>query len=221
MTTQELINEAISYFDDTPSDDSENTNRRYRALFYSQQTVEEVWDHFPWSFKKATTTATITGGNNYFNLPATFANFGSWGGVWYSDKQLVEVDLATIVELRASNYGTLDAFCVAMSTDSDSANTKQAQTVSVSGDTTLNVYYDKLPPTLVDAPTDHELYNIPGQYHRTVILPGVVAKLERSKGSQDGFWEGRYREALARMIHNERPYRTSVRKLPPAHRGMY
>lgn len=221
MTTQELINEAISYYDDSPSDDAQNTNRRLRVLFCAQQTVEEVWESFPWPFKQATTTATISAGNNYFNLPADFASFGMWGGVYYSKVRLAEVDLEWIIDYRLSGYGTLDAFALSQSTDSDSANTRQGQTISMAGNTTLNVYYDKLPPTLVDAANNHELYNIPGQYHRGVILPGVVSKLQRSKDDTDPFWEGRYREGLGQMRVSERPHRTTVRKAPMKHRGMW
>lgn len=62
MTGAELISDAISYYDNTDSNDAGNAQRRLRVLHAAQMVLEEVYNFKPWPFKRHKVTVTSSSG---------------------------------------------------------------------------------------------------------------------------------------------------------------
>lgn len=62
MTGAELINEAISHYDNTNSSDAGNAQRRIRILHAAQMVLDEVYNFKPWPFKRHKVTVETSAG---------------------------------------------------------------------------------------------------------------------------------------------------------------
>lgn len=239
MNTSSLIDTVLSYTDNVDSNDADYTSRRTRLLEYAQEVVDEVWNSAEFVFKlKGPTTITVpawtTGSPSRYQLPTDFATFGKIGKVFNADvgEPLDEVAATQFImnyfpgsTLTYSPLSRPREFAVMGDDAGNIANATPKPywlyLPNLTAAVNLVYFYQVIPPTLVDATGDTGLlYKIPAQYHRTVILPGVVAKTGKSKG--DGRdWESEYRRGLSMMQKAETPRRSSTQRLPKAISGMW
>ena len=109
MTGQELISQAIQFYDNTSPGDAENANRRLRVLHYAQLVLDEVWNWRSWPFKHTTGTVVCSGGEGV--LPSNFCRFGSEGLVFETTPQAswTEAFLGDVksLQLRGSSQARL------------------------------------------------------------------------------------------------------------------
>lgn len=235
LTTSALIDTVLSYVDNIDGTDAASSTRRTRILQYAQETVEEFWDFHEWRFKvKGPTTLVIpawtsTPTYSSANLPSDFDDIGKIGSV-YNSANGDQLDEITIQEMQIINSktsavtGRPEQFAIMGSVGDTDTTTESPHWLvlpNLSAAVTVRYWYQPACPTLVDATGNtNNLYKIPGKYHTSVILPGVAARSNRSKGDGRDWWE-EYRSALAKAKADENPRRSSTQRLPRAIRNKW
>lgn len=224
MEADALINLALSYSDNIDPLDSDNENRRARALLYLQETVDFIWFFRPWSWTYTSGSVTVLSGNSSVDLPADFNQITKNGQVTRSSDsiELVEIPEHMLLTIRTesilSGRSTVDEY--ALFGFNSTTSRRLIQTIQVQANTTLGLYYKKVPPTLIDADTASGLTQVPAEYHHSAVLPGVVAKLRVSKGDSRDF-RAQFMEGLAHMTAAERPIQRLVQHRAKAMKGQW
>lgn len=219
MDTPTLIANVINYTDNVSAADADNTTRRLRVLLAAQEVCDEVWNHAPWPFSYRRTTVAITAGVG--SLPADFQYFGKYGRV-YDDtgRPMTERPFEEVNDLTELSQGTLQDGIYTIFDQDTTTGQKKIQLPSAVTGISIIIRYKTIAPTLVDtAGNASKLVLIPVSYHHTVMLPGVVAKIRKSKG--DGRdWKGDYLFGLSKMMAMERILQSTIQQLPMAVGGM-
>lgn len=79
--------------------------------------------------------------------------------------------------------------------------------------TELTVHYERTPPAVTDEAVS---LPIPSSYHRTVLLAGLLARLQTAKNDVRIYWEKQYALGLGRMVVNEMPLASRMKQMPMA-----
>lgn len=225
MTSSALIDLVLSYVDNISATDADNSTRRGRILQALQEVFEEVWNYREWKFKLTTATATVTSGNSSVVVPSDFLELGSSGAIYSPDhKRMVERAPQELLEWRELGLGTgspVDSFAF-FDFDSSTGRVMLQILNAVSSSQIYKLWYNRLAPTLGDSttPSVSLLHTIPAQYHSSVLLPGVTARIKKQKGDTRD-WANQYQQGLAYMVLRERHHKSSVQQLPRATVGSW
>lgn len=220
MTAAALLDLVLSYTDNISATDADNAVRRTRVLQALQEIYEEVWNFREWRFKLTSGTVTVLNNTSSIAMPSDFLDMGSEGAVYSAAGiKMVEQPAQRLLEWRQLGIGTgspVDTFAI-FNFDATSGLPLFQLPNTVSGNTAFTVWYNRVAPTLADSVTaaTSKLHFIPAQYHNTVLLPGVVAKIRKQKGDTRD-WAGQYAAGLTSMALRERPRKTAVQQLPRA-----
>lgn len=220
MNTSELLDLSMD-FDGVLSTDSEYTRRRARHLAWAQEIVDEVCDERPFSWRMTSTTVTFTAGVNAADLPANFVELGPTGGLWDAsvsparklDEQSPQIVQGLQIQTNAiSIHSCFSIFAV------DATPVQQLQIGRNGQNQSFTLWYIQSPPTLADATTSSGLEYIPVQYHRTVVLAGLKAKIMRANEDSraDTTYEGIYKRGRERMVIIEFGRKSTIQQLPRA-----
>lgn len=228
-TGKGIIDIILKYEDSLSSVDADNTVRRGRIRQAAQETVEDVWNASDFPFKYVFSSGTIAiDSDGIGGLPTDFADTGMQGGVYLvsNGRALIEVPPQVVHSMKESTNrsGSMYVYAIFGAT----AGIKLLIVPPQLANTTLHIWYQTLPPTILDADDvtvmDVTTYSgterIPSQYHNTVLIPGIRARLKKSKGDSRDF-QSEYKRGLAYMIARERPRRSSVQRLPYALGGAW
>lgn len=210
MFVEEAITKALSQGDNISPSDAAYVDRRRRALSYLQEVFSTLWWSRDWPRRKTFATLTVPAGTGQVRVPTDFESFGQWGRLYLMVDGIVmrpplrEEAESFITDLRDSVQMTdePDVFAI-FEVEEYPANSGNfydlVQLPPNIHDITLRMRYQRKPPTLLDAGDPDEtpgatltagnqaLGWLPEQYHVTVILPGLKAKLRENKG--DARWQ--------------------------------
>lgn len=112
MNVTEIIDQVLGRDDNISETAADNDTRRERLLEYLREVVAEVWWRRDWTFKKTRDTVTVPQGQGFVAVPADFAGFGVYGGVYLPSgaqgdgRKLEWVPESVISDLRESGYNT-------------------------------------------------------------------------------------------------------------------
>lgn len=225
MLTPDLIDKIEAYTDNVDPTDLDYADRRARILQLAQEVVDDVWHFRDFSLKQRTTTMTVTSGQSSCNLPADLGDTGDLGGVFLNGILMEEVYPIQLIQLKeglsGANGYNADYVYAIFSEGTTTPYLRKLQTTTRGSNTTYNIYYSATPPTLSDTtddPAGESLSLIPAQYHNTVLIPGVMAKVNRGKGDTRDFLSS-YQRGLSLMVLRERPRKGMVQRLPPVIRA--
>lgn len=219
MNGQTFISNGINYYDTVSSSDADNTARRARWLQFLQEAVDELWIKEDWAFSYITSTVSISAASDSGDLPADFMEFGLVGGIWDSNTttKLPEVvpvhAYGGVVESQAGDSNLVSSLY-------GNNTTTRRRTLRLMGNAggsmTIKILYRKLAPTILDA-TDatSNLWQIPEQYHNTVLMPLVVSKIRKSHGDAREYMD-RFEANFGKMVARERSRKTSTQYMPMA-----
>lgn len=220
MTAAALLDLILSYTDNTSATDADNAVRRTRVLQALQEIYEEVWNFREWRFKLTSGTITVLASTSAIAMPSDFLDMGSEGAIYGPDsRKLREIPAQELLEWRTFGIGRgspSDCFSIFNFDATSGLPLFQIPNV-VNGNTAFTVWYNRVAPTVADSATaaTSKLHFIPVQYHNTVLLPGVVAKIRKQKGDTRD-WAAQYQSGLAYMVLRERPRKTAVQQMPRA-----
>lgn len=158
MTLADLIDVALEHFLELKLTDTyvgQGTNSssewRPRAVLKTRQVVRTIWDYTSWRFKQGNTTATLTSGSA--TVPANFLKEGPQGGIYVvgQTRRLIYMEPKRLWERRELIASTaLPEFYTIDGQDSTTFRYKLETDTTYSG--TLQLYYLKKRPTLIDKP---------------------------------------------------------------------
>jgi hypothetical protein len=214
VTVTELRDEILSYTDNVDPGDSDNADRAARIVEYIRAVVADITFRRPWRYRQ-TRSSLLTLSSGSASLPADFIEFGPYGGVYHgtTGERLEEVDEQQIQEIRQRG-GDNQRFVAVFGQDSTTGY--QLVQMATTAALTLYVWYARGVPTL-DTTTNNDKLKVavPAQYHQLVILPGVQAKAQRSKGdARVREYLQNYEDGIRAMQRNEKRLRATTRHAP-------
>ncbi len=222
MNVTEIISQVLARDDNISETDADNATRRTRLLEYLREIVAEVWWRRDWTWKKTRATVTVPSGQGYVSLPADFASFGMYGGVYRptggagGDGVKLEMKPESVItDLRESGYSTGTPTIFAIFGQDPTTYLQYIQIPNNPGDVPLVLWYQPNPPTIDEAANVENIKKIPEKYHQLVVVPGLRAKARESKG--DAMWQkalADYEKGLVWMQAEENRFQGEYRQLP-------
>lgn len=215
MDTSTLISSVMTNYDNISSADADNADRRVRYLQMAQEVFDTAYYFREWPFRYKTGTVTLAAAGTSVKLPATFHQFGVQGGVYNasSGMRLEEVSALDVLAAQQAGQSNPGIFTVLTQDSTDGLPYLQFGG-TVAANTDFDIVYLQTSPTLVDTTGNaSKLQFIPVAYHNTVLLPGVVARTKQTEGDMRN-WEDRFQRGLSKMVQDERPFKTAVRRMP-------
>lgn len=219
MNVTQIIDQMINRVDNVGSADAEHSDRRTRWLEYLIEAANSIWFERNWPWRRGSTSFTLATGVLFKDLPTDFGQIGPHQGVFdNSTGKLLdfasEAEILAMRELGGTGSGTLTHYGIFGTATTDFE--KRMQFNANAGGITVDVYYQKAPPTLDESAGLENLKAIlPAQYHQPVLVPAVRALGRHSVG------DGRYQDYLdqrakgiALMVKNERLGQDTPRRLP-------
>jgi len=200
LTTSALIDLILTHTEEVGATDGENTTLRARVLARAQEIFDRVWSFAEWDFKLTSGSITMTS-TGTADLPSTFADFGDNGGVYVSGQRrkvlwLEPRELYKQKEQYAQTAAYPDFYTVNDYTASNSAR-KITVYPTPTGSFTLNLYYNQVSPTLVDATNStNNLQALPAEYHYPIMVTGLryLTGIDNGDGRSRDFDEWFQRE---------------------------
>lgn len=221
MTSSALIDLIINYTDNVSASDADNATRRLRVLQALQEIFDQVWNFREWRFRLTNATVTVLANGNNVVVPSDFQDFGEHGAVYDSaGRRLVEVTPQQLLEYRETGIGAgavVNSYALFDFDSTTGLPLFQVPNSVGSANTNFKFWYNKTSPTLGDSttPSTSKLHFIPAQYHNTVLLAGVIAKIRKVKGDTRD-WASEFQQGLAYMTLRERPRKPTVHQVPKA-----
>lgn len=221
MNVTEIIDQVLARDDNISETAADNTTRRQRLLEYLREVVAEVWWRRDWTFKKTRATITVPAGVGYVTLPADFASFGNYGGVYIPSgargdgRKLQMVSESVITDLRESSATSSPPEVFAIFGQDPTTFVQYLQIPPNGGDQPLNIWYQPNQPTIDEAANVNAVRKIPEKYHQIVLVPGLRQKARESKG--DARWQyslGEYQSGLRFMQEEENRFQGEYRQVP-------
>lgn len=221
MNVTEIISQVLARDDNISPTDADNATRRQRLLEYLREVESEVWWRRDWTFKKKRDTVTVPSGQGYESLPADFASFGMYGGVYLprggsGDGARLELKPESVItDLREANFSTGQPTIFAIFGQDPTTFIQRIQIPNNPGDVTLVIWYQPNPPTIDEAANVNAIKAIPEKYHQLVLVPGLRAKARESKG--DARWQAEvmnYEKGITWMQTEENRFQGEFRQLP-------
>lgn len=183
MNVTEILDEVKQHTDNIMGSPADYTDRRARLLVYLRETVDDLWWLRDWPWRMKRSTVTFTNGEGI--VPVDFHDWGHDGALYNNENDAMDVaDQRTVMDLRERNYQTATPRLYSMFglDDSGMAPTyRKLIQIPYGASLTLPIYYLSLPPTLDEGANVNAIKRVPEQYHRSVIVPGVRYRAERSK----------------------------------------
>lgn len=147
MNTVGLIDDTIRFALSIEDADGDTVRRRARILQFAQEIWDDVWLHFPWTWKKTSASVSISSGVG--SLPADFGEIGRDGAVYSGTNELLPVPDQQIHEYVQWGGGREEyTYTVRGMAASGALQIRVATTAAQ----TLTVYYERRPPELQDIP---------------------------------------------------------------------
>lgn len=221
MNVTEIIDQVLARDDNISATAADNTTRRTRLLEYLREVVAEVWWRRDWTFKKTRAVVTVPAGVGYTTLPADFASFGIYGGVYVPSgaqgdgRKLEMMPESVIMDLRESGYQAGNPEVFALFGQDPTTYLQYIQIAFKGSDQDLVVWYQPNPPTIDEAGNVEAIRRIPEKYHQLVLVPGLRTKARESKG--DARWQyalGEFGKGLQFMQEEENRFQGEYRQLP-------
>ncbi len=206
MTTDALIDAVLDDVLEVSSSDSTYTAQRARVLRIAQGALQQIWVADEWEFRQVIGgTTTLSSGAYSAVTPSTFHTLGSQGSLWIqNDYELQKADAKWVNRIRkgrGTSTGKPEFFAIA---GQDSSTKRPLFIFDVIADAayTLEVDYERVCPTLVDASdSTNQLDLLPDEHAESVLKPAVIELVASSQG--DGRVIGelgpRGKAALAQM----------------------
>jgi hypothetical protein len=209
MTVTEFLNQIEGHVDGVAPGDGDRTDSRAKYLEFLIEVYFEVYNSRQWWFSVASVPETITvpSDDNFAALPEDFIEVA--GGVFLTSTG-TPLDYVTMEqlllrrELPGAEGESPSVYSIFGKDDEDFCPLIQLPRLSAS--TSIRVHYKVAPPDLDETEDNNgNLAIIPARYHQTVLIPGVRALVEDSKGGS-GYqrYFDQYQRGLARMIERER-----------------
>jgi hypothetical protein len=187
--------------------DANNTGLRATALDRQQEATDEFWLYMDGAdFQRKTTTVTNAINTSFVDAPSDFMKFGEHGRLYLqvsaTDRRemipLTDHEVFGMQQENGSNTGIPQFYCVSLQNSSDYVPQFQFD-IKTDAAYTFFVAYLKTPPTLTDTDSASSgLQVIPAEYHRTVVLKGVIAKGARDNGDvRASVFEQQFQMAMA------------------------
>lgn len=220
-TPYTLISAVLSDYDNVDPTDSDYAERRVRLLTYLQQVYDMVWHHREWEFKVRTKTDTLNAGDTSFSLPTDYEDIGTSGGLYMgsvgSPKTWVEEVSIQEMTRRLTVVGDAPALPDIFAIYYNVTNGPSVNFPAIGANAEYTLIYTGQPDTLTDEPDVQAQtfvpFAIPGRYHASVLLPGLVAKSQEGKGDARE-WRAHFDEGLKAMVTRERPRKSVTQQFP-------
>jgi hypothetical protein len=222
LTPQTVINQVLGAYDGVDWLDADNANRRATLLLFLQHIYDYVWNFREWEWTFCETDLTAATGDNFAPLPIDPASppvwleFGRNGGLWGPDKRRYrEVSKYTLERYR-QGQATLQRDAGIFTIAGGCIQLPAAAT----GSLVLTAFHRFAPEILVDAnepaPPATYAFIMPARFVNTVLIPGLVFRMQESKNDARDTWGGQFRDGLAQMCAIENPMKTGTHRLPYA-----
>lgn len=160
MTPSQVISLVADHFVLVGTSDATNTTWRRRIEEWQQETVEEIFDEYAWTWKQETATPTLVAGDLSVEAPANFSDIGENGGVYLQGLEerleyLPPHDLFRLQELNGTTTGRPSAYTLAY--EGGNGGPLINFDVTADQDYVINLYYDLAPPLTMDKPSEPTL----------------------------------------------------------------
>lgn len=217
MDTSTLISTVNTVYDNISSVDADNADRRVRILQFAQEVFDTVYYYREWPWRYTSATITLPAAAVKVKLPANYHELGVQGYLSRTSDGVKLEEVSALDVLAAQDTGAQNPGIFTILTQDSTDGLPYIQfggTVAANTDFTL--FYLQTSPALVDTTgTASKLQFIPVAYHNTVVMPGVVARIKQTEGDQRN-WEERFQRGLSKMVQDERPFKSAVRRVPYA-----
>jgi hypothetical protein len=214
VTVTEFVSEVQSYTDNSSPSDTDISDNRTRILQDLRAVTADVTFRRPWPFRQKK-SALLTLSSGAVSVPSDFVDLGPYRGVYNASTGLPlrETDEQEIQDIRQANGSDPCTFAI-FGQDSTTGD-KQIQ-VPTTAALTLYVWYQRGVPTLdEDDNVDNLNIAIPSQYHQLVLLPGVRARRQRSKGDARSREDAQaFEDGIKIMARSEKRQRSYTRRSP-------
>jgi hypothetical protein len=239
-TYQDLLDAAVSYYDDTDVVDSGwnlTSGHKNRVLHYINRAQEEIWYYRPWPWRMASYDFAIGAPNvGKARLPSNFSNVGPNGlFLDVNGEPWAEISYQDMVVLRKRRERTQDhLFCIGTDAKQWDDDPSAIGTYGVdSGYRTLmltdpnrpfnvlvggsyeglfTLLYEMTAP-LVDSTRLANGIDIPTGFHHVLLL-GTVAKMQEAKGDGRSIWRADFVATLAKLTAELEALQSRPRQMP-------
>jgi hypothetical protein len=222
---QSAINAIQAHYAQVPTTDANSAELRTRILFFLQTAFNTIWLERYWTFAEKHDTITATDTSTQTAVPSDFGVFHPEGGLFLNStgEPIVEEHYNRLVLDRGSpGAQSLQADRRFALSGINSSGVKLIEHMAADGNATIDVFYQRVPPTITDAPTGSNLEQLPVQYHETVLIPlGVYHYMLDVSRSKADAWLKMYQHGLAYMARNERSKKTKKHVMPVTTSGGY
>jgi hypothetical protein len=215
VTLTELIDKVLAFTDNVAPTDLYYAARRVRIVSLLNQVSSDVWATRSWPFAMRFDSLPVPAGEGFTAVPEDFGELSEIGLVWdmatgrelseaLNAQQLVRGDLSGVT--RAPYLYSIHGY-------DETSGRKTIYINRNDSDVELGLSYKALPPVFDEELTDPQLNVFPPPCHESVLLPGVIARTQKSKGDARE-WQSTYINGLALMVRTERPAKTVVQRMP-------
>lgn len=206
--------------------DSDNLERRARALEFLVQLAERIWFARAWPWRRSVSSVTILQNLSEANLPLDFLSIGDkrYGGVWLASTgdPLEPIPEWRLRDIRENPNGSTETNPEVYSVFGQDPTTYQYKIqvpLPATSAYNLRVAYETIPPTLDESSNSANLNKIPAHYHQSCLIPPGRAFARRAFGAQDVDVDAEIDKAIKRMGDAERPGTDGPAQLPEFYGG--
>lgn len=216
MNVTEAIDEAVTIVDGVPSAvaaaGGDGATRRTRYLRALRDVFSYVYLYpVNWTFRRASPTITVPAGQGWQVMPTSFFRMPYQGGVYNTTtgQRLRYVDSQEITDLREgpNPLQTDNPTVYSIFGQDGTTHLDLFQIPKNSAALTFKLWSDTDVPVLDESSNADNLKVIPERWHALVLLPGVLALMQTSKGDPrygDFTKDPRFVEGLRLMVADER-----------------
>jgi len=210
-TTKALVDDILPYYDNTDADNvPDATVRQAKVMAFVNRVRDELWwwrDH-RWTY----TSSTVTMSSGEATFPTSFAQMGSFGGLFSQGSGIpwVEVNWQEMQTLRKRGMRTQSKL-YAIGTTIQIPNTSSSET--------LDIVY-RLAPTTLTYGQGIAFTPMPSHFIRALLL-GTVARLKEEEGDTRDIWREDYLRAVSDAFKVERETSSRAFQMPQAVGGMW
>lgn len=216
MTVTQLRDLMVPQVNNVPPSDADYTDETARFLQAVYEVVARIRSEHLFWFKYDSDTVTVTANAKAVALPDNFEEMGMFGQVILSatGKPLDYVEPDEMLAIQnESGYSTTEPGVYSIfgiednSDDSDVVPAIQIPTNPGAVALRVQGFQTRILDMDLTTNNDKLKLNVPGTYHRTVVWPGVRARMERNRGDSRWDQDPAFQVALANMRRTCRSYR--------------
>lgn len=214
MTFSQLIDQILHSGDNVSLSASDYGDRRTRISEYAIWTINDFTFRRHWKFRrKKSSLLTLSAGS--VSVPTDFIALGPYGGLYSgaTGDRLRETDEQEVQDIRQANGDNQWVFSIF---SQDGTTGLQLIQVPTPAALTLYAWYERGVPTLDESTNVDKLkIAVPEPYHQTVLIPGILAKTQRSKGdSRTVEYLQAYEDGIKNAIRDEKRQQSGTRRAP-------